>query len=685
MNAEWKTNSRPCRARPRIAAALISICVVALAAGPVSAAPADHEARSYIECRQALAAASAENIWLGAEIIHLRAEAAFLATHPVRTVAPLNLLETNTAQLAQTLEQKIASDQTRTSADVAAWQQVREARLQGNEPAGVSRFGRLAPRTVAALGLAGMVVLANCGCLAVLAYCGRRWVRRRVTGGSVTVFAGILAAALLIGFGSVAVWPGLAQAWPAKGSPDGAADELPALQAELNAAQAAVRQNEQAYAQIKGQWEHAALTAKPDGQPLADEWLGLRATLRSAAVADATLRSAVEGLQAERTQLAQQQAAAESNADRPRERLLATAALSSACCLWGVAAIAVWLSSRRSAAVCPKCNTTGRLKSVKLGSGQPGRVLKDVVCEAKWDGRNVCSFRMPSEHRRATRLCYPIIGIPASGKTHWLAAAYDRLMNETYPTHLDFHHVETRGSAELDRLVARLHAGQRQLEANQVTLPDPVVFRFSDQGKFAQSQALVNLFDYSGEVFRMLDLDCPLRRRMLHADGMLLFLDPVDGPEAQLHEFKRFLNDADRHSLNVPGAVCVTKVDLLLGGQPLPEVGYFQQQLREVEARRWRGCGDAAAIEARSEATAGLLRALWPQVDLDRMLEKMFPGKFRYFPLTSVGIGRATDPPDPQWVLEPLLWLLARSGFDVFTGRSRSIPAGGAAGHRVTA
>ncbi|HEX4148450.1 MAG TPA: hypothetical protein VHY20_05660, partial [Pirellulales bacterium] len=225
---------------------------------------------------------------------------------------------------------------------------------------------------------------------------------------------------------------------------------------------------------------------------------------------------------------------------------------------------------------------------------------------------------------------------------------------------LDFHHLETRGSQELDRVLSLLHAGQRELQANQVCLPDPVVFRFSDRSRLARSEVLLNLFDYSGEVFRMLDLERPLRRRMMQADGILLFLDPLRAAESQLHEMKRFLDDADRNWLRMPGAVCISKIDMLQASDAAPEIGEFQQRLREID-----GSG-LAAIDARSRITEPLVRSLWSDVDMDRIVRKTFRGHFRYFPVTSVGFAEPAAIAQPQFVLEPLLWLLEQNGFDVF-------------------
>jgi len=74
------------------------------------------------------------------------------------------------------------------------------------------------------------------------------------------------------------------------------------------------------------------------------------------------------------------------------------------------------------------------------------------------------------------------------------------------------------------------------------------------------------------------------------------------------------------------------------------------------------------------------LRALFPAGNLARLLDRGFPGRHLFFPLTPLGIaedeallrltdgdgGRSDRAPLPFAILEPLLWLLHRRGYDVF-------------------
>ena len=360
--------------------------------------------------------------------------------------------------------------------------------------------------------------------------------------------------------------------------------------------------SEQAAGSARRQWLSRVATNSSAEPDVTSAWLAMREQVCAYCVAAARVKSAQSGLAVEQRAETDGRQQATVAVDVPWRREFSAATLAAAGGLWFVVAAIGWVQRRQRAVTCPKCHAAGSLKPVPLGDG-PRAALRDVQCSSKWDGRNACNFRMRDDHRAAMRLCFPTVGIPASGKTHWMAVAYDRLLTEKYEQWLDFHHLETRGSLELDRVLGLLHAGQRELQANQVCLPDPVVFRFSDRSRLARSEVLLNLFDYSGEVFRMLDLDRPLRRRMMQADGIVLFLDPLRGAEGQLHEMKRFLDDADRSWLHMPGAVCISKIDMLQASDAAPEIGEFQQRLGEIQ-----GSG-LAAIDARSRITEPLVRA----------------------------------------------------------------------------
>src|SRR5262249_15060978 len=161
---------------------------------------------------------------------------------------------------------------------------------------------------------------------------------------------------------------------------------------------------------------------------------------------------------------------------------------------------------------------------------------------------------------------------------------------------------------------------------------------------------LLNLFDFSGEMTqRRLDAS-PLRKRALQMDGVIIVLDPTwprdKDPgrrivEWQKDAFQRFVNELRRvrgqaaGSLNVPVAVCLTKLDLLP-----------TQSLLDTDSLRWldqlratdREKADLATLHQRSDLVRKVLDRLFPGWGITRALQTNFGNSFLFFPLTPVGL-----------------------------------------------
>src|SRR5262249_39592825 len=128
---------------------------------------------------------------------------------------------------------------------------------------------------------------------------------------------------------------------------------------------------------------------------------------------------------------------------------------------------------------------------------------------------------------------------------------------------------ETQGLAHLRRVLEQIRAGVKVPRSYPV-LPDPVVYDFADADAPLPSGALLNLFDYAGEVAQSLDLRHPLRRRMMRADGYFAFLDPPNRGGLQ-REIYGGISGAlwgaravsQGRPAGVPAAVCLTKIDEL--------------------------------------------------------------------------------------------------------------------------
>jgi hypothetical protein len=283
------------------------------------------------------------------------------------------------------------------------------------------------------------------------------------------------------------------------------------------------------------------------------------------------------------------------------------------------------------------------------------------------------------------KLCFPTLGVPRAGKTHWLAMTYWQLNRGNYPRSVRFERVrpvETASGEDFDRIVEQILISRLGTTGTQGTrIPHPLVFNFADRDRWGPSSLLVNIFDYSGEVTATLGVDDYRRRRAMEADGYFFFLDPTLPAEPQAKALAEFREDlrlvkgvSGSRGIRLPLALCVSKIDLLAKqSYALPDggdaVARFYEELAQIDPT-----GEAMTldvIEARSRLTARLSSTIWPGWQVQRTVEDVFRERLLFFPMTPVGLdGRGESDLSlrtiaPFGLLEPLAWLLHRNGYPV--------------------
>lgn len=296
-----------------------------------------------------------------------------------------------------------------------------------------------------------------------------------------------------------------------------------------------------------------------------------------------------------------------------------------------------------------------------------------------------CDFAIRDAYRTMPKLCFPTLGVPRAGKTHWLAMTYWQLNRGHYPRWMRLERVrpvEIASGEDFDRIVEQILISRLGTSGTQgARIPHPLVFQFADRDPWGRSSLLVNLFDYSGEVTATMRVEDYRRRRAIEADGYLFFVDPTLPAEPQAKALADFREDlrlvkgwSGGQSIPLPLAVCVSKIDLL-ASQPyaLPgggdAVARFYDELARVDPT-----GEAMTLEilrARSRLMAELSATIWPGWEIERMLEDAFRGRWLFFPLTPVGLdGRGETDLSlrtivPFGLIEPLAWLLHMNGYPV--------------------
>jgi hypothetical protein len=334
---------------------------------------------------------------------------------------------------------------------------------------------------------------------------------------------------------------------------------------------------------------------------------------------------------------------------------------------------------------CPRCLKKDTLTVADPAPGPADdRRPRDrlVVCEA-------CDYEIRENYIREHRLCFPTVGIYESGKTHWLAMLYRQVKNTNVQVESKIKKIPSLEDAAFNAMLEQILYRRRGTEATTYSrLPYPLTFHVNDADPLGTSRTMVNMFDFSGELTRFrIDGEAQqneFRRRALLCEGFTLFLDPTQvtreakaSIEAQVDALAEFI--AEMHAMrgipmeqpiDLPIAVCVSKIDLLVNENPIgtraiPLVADLRETMGQAPT--------LALIHQRSQLIAAALPEMFPNWSVERELRENFGGRYMFFPISSVGLDEqelgvkdfSERSIAPYGVLEPLLWLLHMHGYCV--------------------
>ena len=484
----------------------------------------------------------------------------------------------------------------------------------------------------------------------------------------------------------------------------GGAEQPPprtALEAQIAALDAEIARLDQTRQQLEdrhGQAQDALqgpLAAVPGGRAVGRQGKALRAAAVALREETAILDQLGKTTEADRKALAQLSAelAAQAEATVHYFRLRHGIRAGLGTSLLGFAGLGGWLffrgvRQRRDVAAntCPLCLGRNRLEAVRDFSAGPGPAgnLQAVRCRnvVSREPYEECDYTFMGMYRSMTKLCFPTLGVPQAGKTHWLTMLYWELNRGNYPPSVEFEKIKSRSSEDFDVMVEEVLRSRLGTAATQRDrIPHPLVFNFRDHDPLGPSNVLVNIFDYSGEVTADMGVEDYRRRRALEGDGFFFFLDPTFPSEPQAKALADFREDLRLvrgvragKRIPIPVALCVSKIDILAGqSYALPDgrdaIARFYDELAEIDPT-----GEAMSlcvIEARSRLMARLRDTIWPGWQIERQVRDLFGGRFLFFPLTPVGLDGVGETDlslrtiSPFGLLEPLMWLLEMNGYPV--------------------
>jgi hypothetical protein len=197
--------------------------------------------------------------------------------------------------------------------------------------------------------------------------------------------------------------------------------------------------------------------------------------------------------------------------------------------LFGVAVAPFWRARRKEAAQvksdakkCPRCFSErlfvekhasplsldddaaprSRYRGPK-GKSKPKESTDEGPKETGYVECKACGFRFLRSYQKVHRLCFPVVGVRSSGKTHMLATGYDRVRKRTAPSAAVVQPAPSLGDARFEQYIDLIMNLKRDAGATvhgEHALPDPVMLHVRDIDPAGPNTALVNLFDYAGEM-----------------------------------------------------------------------------------------------------------------------------------------------------------------------------------------
>ncbi|MBX9583036.1 MAG: hypothetical protein K2X87_22245, partial [Gemmataceae bacterium] len=359
------------------------------------------------------------------------------------------------------------------------------------------------------------------------------------------------------------------------------------------------------------------------------------------------------------------------------------------------------------ARVCPRCLAAGRLVRRKAQAASPQYPeVRYLECTA--EGRDpagnpvVCGYQFRASYAKLPRVCFPTVGVRASGKTQLLVTAYDRVRNGSVPTAAAVQRAPSLADKRFEKYVDEILVAHRSPDFTPHTLPYPINLHVRDTDPTGPSTVLVNLFDYAGQMMNTTVDHDALRQRAVRMDGFLLFLDPTQlygdtvhlpgggtlrnlSLASQVKALDDYFEDMreergvpEGRPIPLPVAVCVTKLDLLVSENPIggDSVPYSRELTAGGLDPGPEGPLTLDALTRRSGLVEEMFPQMFPGLNLRKKLHDYFGDQVLFFPVSSVGLvedelgvrdlKRRTIA--PYGVVEPVLWPLHMHGYQVFAG-----------------
>jgi len=361
----------------------------------------------------------------------------------------------------------------------------------------------------------------------------------------------------------------------------------------------------------------------------------------------------------------------------------------------------IWLTkvhSAKNSKVCPRCFEFGTLVPDPGDNGL-------LQCNSKFCNQN--NFRMPKLHQSFSKISFPVIGCMSAGKTNWLLNIYslNKKSSPSLKKQKALYKIGVIDNTEFDirekkHLNDQLNGGGSAQVGFKIATP-PLIFSLKDNkhlllGKFFRSQGLSLCFDYYGEILGIAYKETV--EMIVRSNGIVLFLDVMNVDKTQIDftnwkntktiftlkpnafntqnqtddivgkayaEFIKARGITIPNPLDIPVAICLTKIDLLPYQGPIKGT-YGEKFLKELEnckhpTHRW----SLSTIMDRSDIIRNYLPLIFAHKGMIEIFDQKFGSNYMFFPVANRGLEPDLPSAEPFGVMEPLLWLQHMHGFNV--------------------
>ena len=270
------------------------------------------------------------------------------------------------------------------------------------------------------------------------------------------------------------------------------AADIVILKDEVNSLQADRAKLSRQGLRVETEWRKLLADSLPPGSPLISQWKAFRGDVLEIGTALALLEVLPSAINADIAELKRLDAELDSHAEDHAHYLRMKGWIRGGLglALVGLAAVGGVLFRRgvrhRRRAVantCPLCLGVNKLHAVPRDNDAVERHGGNAPVQCKnvigRQPHEECDYMFMSAYRTMEKLCFPTLGIPQAGKTHWLAMLYWELNRGNYPKPLQFEKIKSQSSEDFDIMVEEILNARIGTAATQrERIPHPLVFNF---------------------------------------------------------------------------------------------------------------------------------------------------------------------------------------------------------------